>query len=218
MPDAPDDEEPRASAGNAGGRGSRLAGLLWLAALAPTLFLGPTIVSGARLLPHLPVILQPLAGEHPAAAEEAQARVRYGPADRVFPTLSDQIVAAAELRRFDLPTWEPNLGLGVPLFASSIAGLGYPPNWLACVLPPDVAAGPLAWLSLALAGLGMGLFLRRLGLSGWAVAAGVVGVQASGLNGGRFHTWPSRANGSGGAPIETLLAKSSGRAQTSPPS
>jgi 2-polyprenyl-6-methoxyphenol hydroxylase-like FAD-dependent oxidoreductase len=56
-----------------------------------------------------------------------------------------------------------------------------PPNWLACVLSPDVAAGPLAWLSLALAGLGMGLFLRRLGLSGWAVAAGVVGVQAGGF-------------------------------------
>jgi hypothetical protein len=181
MPDAPDDEEPRASALDAGRRGSRLARLCWLALLAPTLFLGPTIVSGARLLPHLPVILQPLAGEHPAAAAEAQSRVRYGPADRVFPALSDQIVARAELKSLDLPTWEPNLGLGVPLFASSIAGLGYPPNWLACVLPPDVAAGPLAWLSLALAGLGMGLFLRRLGLSGWAVAAGIVGVQAGGF-------------------------------------
>ena len=28
----------------------------------------------------------------------------------------------------DLPTWEPDLGLGVPLFGNSIAGLCYPPN------------------------------------------------------------------------------------------
>jgi len=154
--------------------------LLLIAMLAPTVFLGPLLLGGKRLLPHLPVTQPPLSLEHPETAAEAERDIRYGPADRVFPTLSDQVVAREEWRDLSLPTWAPNLGLGAPLFANSIAGLAYPPNWLALVAPPDVAAAPLAWLTLVLAGLGMGLFLRRLGLSSWGVAAGVLGVQCGG--------------------------------------
>src|SRR5262245_49848108 len=155
--------------------------VLALALLAPTLFLGGALLPGARFLPHLPVILEPLAAEHPEEAARARADISYGPGDRIFPALSDQLVARAELARLDLPTWEPDLGLGAPLFANSIAGLGYPPNWLGLLLPPDRAAGALAWLTLLLAGLGMGLFLRRLGLSAAAVAVGVAGIQAGGF-------------------------------------
>ena len=146
----------------------------------PTLLLGPGMLRGERFLPHLPVLLEPLAAEQPQAAAEARGRVLYGPADRIFPTLSDQLVAREELGRADLPTWEPNLGLGVPLFANSIAGLAYPPNWLGLALPPDRAAGPLAWLTLVLAGLGMALFLGRLGLCEGAVAVGILALQGGG--------------------------------------
>ena len=154
--------------------------VLALVVLAPTLLLGGILVSGDRLLPHLPVMLEPLASEHPEAAAEAREGVSFGPSDRVFPVLSDQIVARREVTWGALPTWEPDLGLGVPLFANSIAGLGYPPNWRALVLAPDRAAAPLAWLTLMIAGLGMALFLRRLGFGPFAVAAGVIGVQVGG--------------------------------------
>ena len=170
MLDGPDGPAPRAP-----------RRVLALALLAPTLFLAGALLPGARFLPHLPVILEPLASEHPEEAARARAEVSYGPADRIFPTLSDQLAARAELAHGDLPTWEPALGLGAPLFANSIAGLGYPPNWLGLLAPPERAAGPLAWLTLALAGLGMGLFLRRVGLSAGAVALGVIGLQAGGF-------------------------------------
>ncbi|MEM7308599.1 MAG: hypothetical protein AAF682_18090 [Planctomycetota bacterium] len=153
---------------------------LLLVVLAPTLLLGGPILAKERFLPHLPVALEPLAAEHPEAAARARERIAYGPADRIFPTLSDQLAMRAELANLDLPTWEPHLGLGAPLFANSIAGPCYPPNWLGLALPPDLAAGPLAWLTLVLAGLGMGLFLRRIGLGVGACAVGVIGVQLGG--------------------------------------
>jgi hypothetical protein len=152
--------------------------VLALALLAPTLLLLSALAPGSLFLPHLPVILEPLASEHPSEAERAFLDLNASPADRIFPTLSDQIAARAELAHLDLPTWEPDLGLGVPLFANSIAGLCYPPNWLALALSPERMAGPLAWLSLVLGGLGVGLFLRRLGASSAAVALGIVGLQA----------------------------------------
>ena len=159
----------------------RLAALL---AVVPLALLGPIVLRGASFLPLLPVTLQPLAREHPAEAARAARDANLVQADRLFPVLTDQIAMREELAKRRLPTWEPLFGLGVPLFAGSIAGAAYPPNWLGFVLDPADAAAPAAMVTLLLAGLGAWLFLARLGLSAPAALAGAVAYQLGG-----YATW-----------------------------
>jgi len=150
-----------------------------LAALlvAPVLLFGPILAAGRVFLPFLPVIDEPLASENPAAAAEARRAIHAPTGDRVYPFLTDQLAARAELRAGHLPTWEPLQTLGMPLFAGNVAALGYPPNWLAFLVPPEYAAAPLALLALFLVGLGTWLFLTRLGLDVRAAIVGALGVQ-----------------------------------------
>ena len=143
----------------------------------PALTIGPAFVPGARLLPQLPVASAPLATENPSAAAAALEGMNWSTSDRLFPVLTDQLEANRQVAEGNLPTWDPNLGAGVPLFGASIAGLAYPPNWLAFVLPPDLAAAPLAMLSLFLAGLGLLLFLRMRELSFEAAMFGAMAMQ-----------------------------------------
>jgi hypothetical protein len=155
--------------------------LAWVLALViiPLLLVAPALVPGKRLLPQLPVASAPLDAERPGLARQALEGSNFSTSDRLFPVLTDQVEARRQILTGTLPTWEPRLGAGVPLFAGSIAALAYPPNWLSLVLAPDLAAAPLAMLSLFLAGLGMALFLRRLGLGPGAVLIGAFAVQAS---------------------------------------
>jgi hypothetical protein len=152
----------------------------WLAVLLviPMLLLGPAMAPNKRFLPQLPVASLPMAEEHPELAAEARAGSNYSTADGLFQILTDRIEARDQMRTGTLPTWDPNVAAGIPLFAGTIAAIAYPPNWLALVLPPDLAAAPLALLSLFLAGLGMALFLRRLGLPMGAVLVGALAAQA----------------------------------------
>lgn len=148
--------------------------------VVPVLLFAPMIAAGQVFLPFLPAVDQPLARENPEAAVEAGRARNITMGDRVYPFLVDQISARAELRAGHLPTWEPLQTLGMPLFGGGIAGLGYPPNWLAFLIPPERAAAPLALLSLFLAGLGAWLFLRRLELDPRAALCGALGMQLGG--------------------------------------
>lgn len=148
--------------------------------VVPVLLFGPLIAAGQVYLPFLPAVDQPLARENPLAAVEAGRARNITMGDRVYPFLVDQLSARAELRAGHLPTWEPLQTLGMPLFGGGIAGLGYPPNWLAFLLPPERAAAPLALFSLFLAGLGAWLFLRRLELDPRAALCGALGMQLGG--------------------------------------
>jgi hypothetical protein len=142
--------------------------------------LGPVLARGLLFLPQVPAGLEPFRSERPDAAARARESWNHTQVDRLFPALTDQLAMRAALLRGEAPTWEPLLGLGVPLLGGSIAGAAYPPNWLGFLLPPERAAGPLAALSLLLAGLGAWLFLRRLGLSVGAALAGALGTQLGG--------------------------------------
>lgn len=157
------------------------ARLAWAAALLliPLLLIGPSLAPGMRLLPQLPAASPPLANEWPELSSAAIEGSNYSTADRLFPVLTDQLEARRQVRTGTIPTWDPHLGAGLPLFGGTIAALAYPPNWLALVLPPDVAAAPLAILSLFLAGLGMALFLRRRGHVASTIFIGALCVQAS---------------------------------------
>ncbi len=152
----------------------RVAALL---VLAPLFLFGPILASGQVFLPYLPVGLPPLAGENPEAAAEAVRDANWILGDRIFPFLTDQIALREELRAGHLPTWQPLQSLGMALFAGTIAGPAYPPNALAYLLAPERAAGPLACLSLVLAGAGLWLFLGRLGLDSRARVVGVLACQ-----------------------------------------
>ncbi len=176
----------RADGKNNGNRSSAVAldltaRLSWVLALLviPLLLIAPSMRPGMRLLPGLPVASAPLAFEHPALAQDAIEGSNYSTADRLFPVLTDQIEARRQAQTGTIPTWDPHLGAGLPLFAGTIAAIAYPPNWLALVLPPAIAAAPLALLSLFLAGLGMALFLRRRGHGTSAILIGALAVQAS---------------------------------------
>jgi hypothetical protein len=160
-----------------------------LAALlvVPVLLFGPILAAGQVFLPFLPVIDEPLAGENPAAAAEARRAIHATTGDRVYPFLVDQLSAREELAAGHLPTWEPLQTLGMPLFGGNVAALGYPPNWLAVLIPPEYAAAPLALLALFLAGLGTWLFLTRLELDPRAALVGALGVQLGGFGLANLH-------------------------------
>lgn len=73
-----------------------------------------------------------------------------------------------------LPLWNPAALSGAPLAADPLAGIWYPPNWLAVALPTALGFNLLIWLHLAWAGIGCWALARRLGLShAAAVIAGL---------------------------------------------
>jgi hypothetical protein len=71
-----------------------------------------------------------------------------------------------ELRKGNLPLWNPHLFSGLPFLAGFKSALFYPPNLIFLVLPGTLAANALIALDVFLAGLFFFLdfFLRRLGL------------------------------------------------------
>lgn len=153
-----------------------LLGLLVL----PVAFVVASLWPGHRFLPVAPVAYAPLSSEHPIEAKQAQVDANLASVERVFPRLTDQFAVRRAVLSGSMPTWEPNLGLGMPL-AASTSGVWYPPNALAWLLPPDQAAGWLALLALFLAGLGMHAFLGARGLSDAARLVGAWSFQAGGF-------------------------------------
>ncbi len=152
-----------------------------LLGLLPLLLVGPALLPGMRFLPQLPVALEPLAAEHPAAAERAREGANRWTSDGLFPVLDEQFAVAMQVGAGTLPTWDRLSGVGQPLAAGTLSGTWYPPNWLGWLLSPDRAAGWLAAGRLALAGLGMWLFLRARGLPLGARLVGALAFQAGGF-------------------------------------
>jgi hypothetical protein len=80
-------------------------------------------------------------------------------------------LASRELRAGRLPSWDPHARSGAVLFSNGALGLAYPPTWLALAAEhPASRLGWLAWLQLAIAGLGAFGLLRtwQLGaLAAW---------------------------------------------------
>lgn len=86
-----------------------------------------------------------------------------------------------------MPLWNPLVGLGAPLVANYQSALFYPPNWLPFLF--ELAGGPawLAWSNtwlvifhLILAGMGMVMLGRRMGLSPAAQTVMALAFELSG--------------------------------------
>lgn len=77
-----------------------------------------------------------------------------------------------------LPLWTAGLGNGAPLLANYQSALLYPPNWLAVILPLDLALNWLLVLHIAWTGAGMVALARALGFRpfGQAVAGLAFGL------------------------------------------
>ncbi|HVQ28765.1 MAG TPA: YfhO family protein, partial [Vicinamibacteria bacterium] len=63
------------------------------------------------------------------------------------------------------PLWNPYVGFGTPLLADPNFQLAYPPTWLNLVLPPAVYYKAFVIVHCWMAGVGLFLLSRRLGLS-----------------------------------------------------
>jgi hypothetical protein len=79
------------------------------------------------------------------------------------------VLPAALLKRGELPLWNPYTFSGLPLLADGQTALFYPVNWLFFVLPASVALNYDILIQFSIAGTGMYLLLRALGL--WRLPA-----------------------------------------------
>lgn len=70
------------------------------------------------------------------------------------------------------PLWIPHIYGGVPVFASPIGIPLAPLTWLTYLIPPQVVLTVKFFLFFFLAGLGMYLFLKEIGLSRYSAALG----------------------------------------------
>jgi Bacterial membrane protein YfhO len=75
-----------------------------------------------------------------------------------------QSAVAHAWRGLHLPLWNHDTYCGIPLAANLQSGVWYPPNWLFSLLPFDFALTMTMVLHLAIAGVTMRAFLRRLPL------------------------------------------------------
>ena len=127
--------------------------------LVPLLLVGPSLLPGKRFLPQAPVVFEPLAAEYPAAAAAANEDSNRYTGDRLFPVLSDQLEFRRRVLAGESLAVEERQGLSIPFFGNVIHGPLLPQNVAALALPPDLAAGWLALVTLFLAGAGAWLFL-----------------------------------------------------------
>jgi len=88
--------------------------------------------------------------------------------------------AARALRSGDLPTWQPDVNLGIPLAAATYAGPWYPPHLVGALGGARLAALVLG-AQLALGALGLFLFLRTQGCSFGARLVGSLAFAGSGF-------------------------------------
>jgi hypothetical protein len=78
-------------------------------------------------------------------------------------------LAAALLANGELPLWNPYVFSGIPLLGDGQTAMFYPPNWLFFVLPGGAALNYDVLLQFSIAGAGLFLFARSLGL--WRLPA-----------------------------------------------
>jgi len=87
---------------------------------------------------------------------------------------------AQQIRRGELPLWNPFMFCGTSFVGNGMSAIFYPPNLLFVALPVERAFGWVAWLHLVLAGLFMFGFLRQ-SLSPPSALTGAIAFQLCGF-------------------------------------
>ncbi|MDI6696441.1 MAG: hypothetical protein QME21_15445 [Anaerolineales bacterium] len=83
----------------------------------------------------------------------------------------------ALLQEGRLPLWSPNILSGAPFAANPLAGMWYPPGWLALALPLPLGFNLLIMFHLLWGGIGMCRLLRQEGLGYMGAIFGGVGFE-----------------------------------------
>jgi hypothetical protein len=91
------------------------------------------------------------------------------------------VMPAALLARGELPLWNPYAFSGIPLVGDGQTALFYPPNWLFFALPGGAALNYDVLLQFGIAGAGMYLFARALGLARPAALVGAISFMFCGF-------------------------------------
>ncbi len=95
-------------------------------------------------------------------------------ADNIEAYFPRRAVATDRVRRRDLPLWEPWTAGGTPFFADPQVALFYPLNWPLFAVDPADGMGLFLLAHFAWAGIGMYLFLKRIGIPRAAALVGAV--------------------------------------------
>lgn len=78
------------------------------------------------------------------------------------------------MRDGEFPYWRDTILGGQPFAANPLNKTAYPPQWLALILPPALHLNVMIVLHLLIAGAGMWLLARSLGLGAWAAGVSVI--------------------------------------------
>jgi hypothetical protein len=90
------------------------------------------------------------------------------------------------LKGGQLPLWNPLVGNGAPLLANYQTAVFYPPNWLYLIIPTEYAMGLVGVIHIIWAGLGMMVYLRRLGIQRLGQGVGALAFSLGGYLVSRF--------------------------------
>ncbi len=95
------------------------------------------------------------------------------------------------LREGQLPFWNPYNGAGAPLLANYQSALLYPLNWFGLILPLAWSMSVTAVLHLFIAGWGMWMFTKQLGLTGLGRGISALSFALTGYLVARLGTYPT---------------------------
>lgn len=147
-----------------------------LLAFAPLLFLAPLLLSGETLGPFDSIRqMSPWNGPKPTRPWDVLQ------ADSVLQFYGWRDLVFEGWRNGEVPHLNPYQLAGTPLLANSQSGAMYPFHILAGLLrlPTGLALVLLAWLHLALAGIGCFALARRMGACEWGAAVSGLGFSLS---------------------------------------
>jgi len=83
------------------------------------------------------------------------------------------------MREHEFPFWRETILGGQPFYANPLNKTAYPLQYLALILPPALHINLMILLHLAIAGVGMWLLARALGLGAWAAGVSVIAYMLS---------------------------------------
>lgn len=152
---------------------------VWLL-LLPCIGMGRSLLPRRVFLPQAPVAFEPLASEHPEAAEAAGVGANAWTSDGLFPTWTEQRGFRGELTAGRWPLWDPRSGIGAPRLGTTMVGPLGPLGALGVAFGAP-GAGWLGLLRWCLLGGGVFLWVRRAGGSPGGALIGGLCAQAAGF-------------------------------------
>jgi len=108
-----------------------------------------------------------------------------GTADNLTQNYPLRVLSGELLRHGRLPLWDPYIWSGTPLLAGWNAGALYPGTWLFTILPAGAAWTVNVAAVSVICGIGMHVFLRRLGCSPLAALLGALTFTYTGFMSGQ---------------------------------